>query len=305
MSKQKISFTQLTHDVVQQSPEPLPFDEILKQVNAIHTITTKNPKNTIRNAISQSHMIVSTGDGRFGWKPRLVNGAVVRHTLSEAELAESVLHWDVDVWDLLWPTFFAKHKYNDRSPAKVALPNETVSEMPLVHYGHTVWGSQATPAFWIWLKSQHPQTGDHLLFRGIDGEERWYAVTFAARAARSEAVIQERNQAMIALGQKMMKRPYGAMEYDITTHALATGFYQDEAPPQIPLANCGKPSPGLTKKQKDMPFLKTNRIRSSVPCLSDRHRCMTRMHRPACHGSTTPNTAGIMPGHLARPARGA
>ena len=30
MSKKKISFTQLTHDVVQQSSEPLPFDEILK-----------------------------------------------------------------------------------------------------------------------------------------------------------------------------------------------------------------------------------------------------------------------------------
>ena len=66
MSKQKISFTQLTHDVVQQSLEPLPFDDIMSKVNALHPITTKNPKSTIRNAISQSHMIVSTGDGRFG-----------------------------------------------------------------------------------------------------------------------------------------------------------------------------------------------------------------------------------------------
>ena len=119
----------------------------------MHLITTKNPKSTIRNAISQSYMIVSTGDGRFGWKPRLINGAVVRHTLSEAELAESVLHWDMDVWDALWPTFFAKQKYNDRSPVKVALPNETVTEMPLEHYGHTVWGTHATPSFWVWLKS--------------------------------------------------------------------------------------------------------------------------------------------------------
>ncbi len=229
--KKKISFTQLAHDVVQQSPVPISVAEIMEQVQAIHLITTKNPKSTIRNAVSQSYMIVSTGDGRYGWKPRLISGAIVRHTLSETELVEGVLHWDMDVWDALWPTFFAKQKYNDRSPAKVALPNETVAEMPLEHYGHGLWGTHATPTFWFWLKSQNPQPGDHLMFRVIDGEERWFAVTFEARAERNEAEIRKRNQEMIALGQKLMKRPYGAMDRDITTHALATGFYQHDVPP--------------------------------------------------------------------------
>ncbi len=48
------------YQVVRESPEPLPFDEIYRRVNAIHRILTKNPKNTVRNAISQSKMIINT-----------------------------------------------------------------------------------------------------------------------------------------------------------------------------------------------------------------------------------------------------
>jgi hypothetical protein len=164
MSKRQPSYAQLTHGVVQQSPEPLTLGKIIAAVDAIRPITTKNPKNTIRGAISNSYMIVSTGDGRYGLKPRLINGAVLRHTLSEAELVEKVLHWDVDLKDALWPSFHAKLRYNDRSPAKVALPNDTVTEMPLEFFGHRVWGSYPTPTFWIWLKTTGARPGDHLLY---------------------------------------------------------------------------------------------------------------------------------------------
>ena len=68
-------------------------------------------------------------------------------------------------------------------------------------------------------------------FSVIDSAERWYAVTFEARSDRDEAVIRERDQAIIALGQKMMRRPYGAMDSEITTAALATGLYQHDVPP--------------------------------------------------------------------------
>jgi hypothetical protein len=231
MNGRKPSFSQLTHDVVRQSQEPLSVVEIMNRVSGVRAITTKKPKNTIRGAINSSHMIVSTGDGRYGWKPRLIDGSVLRHTLSEAELVEKVLHWDTDVWDALWPTFHAKRRHNDRSPAKVALPNETVTEMPLVHYGHGLWGSQATPELWIWLSRLSPQPGDHLIFQVIGGEERWYALTLEARADRDEASIQARNQLLIALGQKMTRRQHGAMEREITTHALATGLYRHNVPP--------------------------------------------------------------------------
>ncbi len=81
----KTSYTELTHRVVRESREPLPFDEITRRVSAIEPITTKNPKGTIRNAISQSRLIVNTGDARYGWKYRVIKGSVLRLTLSELD----------------------------------------------------------------------------------------------------------------------------------------------------------------------------------------------------------------------------
>lgn len=52
MSKSQPSYAKLTHQVVQQSDEPVSVDEIITQVNALRPITTKNPKNTIRGALA-------------------------------------------------------------------------------------------------------------------------------------------------------------------------------------------------------------------------------------------------------------
>ena len=66
MPSSKPSYTALTHQVVRESREPLPFSEIMQRVDSFAPIATKNPKGTIRNAISQSRLIVNTGDGRWG-----------------------------------------------------------------------------------------------------------------------------------------------------------------------------------------------------------------------------------------------
>ncbi len=44
MSKNAVSYTDLTHQVVQSAPEPLPFEEILARVADLAPITTSNPK---------------------------------------------------------------------------------------------------------------------------------------------------------------------------------------------------------------------------------------------------------------------
>ena len=81
MPQDKISYTELAHQVVRESPEPLPFNEIWCRVHAITPIETKNPKGTLRSAIGQSRLIVATGDGRYGWKPRVITGSALRLTL--------------------------------------------------------------------------------------------------------------------------------------------------------------------------------------------------------------------------------
>jgi hypothetical protein len=231
MAGKKVSFTQLAHDVVNSSPEPLPFAEILHKVNSITPITTKNPKSTIRNAISQSRMIVSTGDGRYGWKPRLINGSLVRHTIQEAELVQNRLYWDRDVWDALWPTFSASKRYDDRSPVHVTLPDGKTTEYSLEMFVLGIWGTPATSKFWGWFHSLNAESGDHLLFEVVDGESKQYRLVFQRRIDRDETMITARNIELVEIGLKLMQRPYGITPRDFTTYLLATGFFHHPVPP--------------------------------------------------------------------------
>src|SRR6266508_2932438 len=115
----KVSFAQLAEQVVRDAKAPLPFDEILSHVNALHPIDTRSPKATIRNAIANCRLIAPTSDGRYGWYPRLITGSVVRVVLREADLRHKPprMTLDEEARELLWPSFFNwTRRYDDRNP---------------------------------------------------------------------------------------------------------------------------------------------------------------------------------------------
>src|SRR5512137_708828 len=105
MPSPKISYTALAHRVVRESREPLPFAEIMQRINALAPVTTKNPKGTIRNAISQSYLIVNTGNGCYGWKYRVINDSVLRLTLSESDCRGEAIEYTGELRDALYPAF--------------------------------------------------------------------------------------------------------------------------------------------------------------------------------------------------------
>jgi hypothetical protein len=178
MLETKPSYTDLVYQVVRESVEPLPFAEIMRRVNDLLPITTKNPKSTIRNAVSQSRLILRTGDGRYGWKYRLINGSVLRLPLSESNLIQRQITYSDELRDALWPAFFEGQKRNDRSPVQLRLPDGKTSELTLNFFGNSNWGTQGSPELWDWLKTANAQPGDDLIFRVIDGEARLYAIDF-------------------------------------------------------------------------------------------------------------------------------
>jgi hypothetical protein len=199
MPQDEISYTELTYRVVRESLEPLPFNEIVQRVHALRRITTKNPKTTIRNAIGQGCLILATGDGRYGWKPRLITGSVLRVTLSESDLAGPAVEFDEDVRDALWPSFFEIQKRCDLSPVKVQLPDGTVTQTPLDFLGKARWGTTGSPEFWVWFKALKAKPGDHLIFRVLDGVTRLYNVKFEPRSRRDEAAVAERSTSTLSL----------------------------------------------------------------------------------------------------------
>jgi hypothetical protein len=232
MTETKPSYADLVHQVVREATEPLPFTEIMQRVNALLPIKTKNPKSTIRNAISQSRLIVNTGDGRYGWKYRVINGSVLRLPLSESDRVQHQLTYTEELRDALWPAFFDIQKRADRSPVRLQFPNGAVAELTLEFLGKAQWGTRGSPEVWDWLKPLKARPGDALIFRVLDGEARLYTVEFQPRAARDDQAIAARNQQVIQATQAYFRRTVsGAAIWDISSHLLATGQYQHPVPP--------------------------------------------------------------------------
>jgi Plasmid pRiA4b ORF-3-like protein len=232
----KPSYGDLVHQVVRQAAEPLPFDEIMRRVHALLPITTKNPKSTIRNAVSQSQLIVNTGSGRggarYGWKYRVINGSTLRLPLSESDLAQRRLLYTEELRDALWPAFFEIQKRNDHSPVHLRLPDGAVAELTLEFLGDAQWGSRAAAQVWDWLKPLKPHPGDELIFHVLDGEARLYGVEFQRRAARDEQTIAARNQEVVQAALDHYKRTAsGAALWETSSHLLATGQYKHPVPP--------------------------------------------------------------------------
>jgi hypothetical protein len=228
----KPNYTELTYQVVRESPDPLPFDEILRRVQAITPIKTKNPKSTIRNAVSQSRLIVATGDGRYGWMPRVLNGSRIRLTLSESDLSNRAIEFGDELREALWPTFFEIQKRADRGPVHVTLPNKTRTQLPLDFLGEGHWGTTGSPEFWMWFEGLNAKAGDHLIFRVIDGEAKSYGIEFQRRSERDEEAVTQRNQTVVQAALELLRKSIGGLAiWDIASRLLATGQYRHSIPP--------------------------------------------------------------------------
>jgi hypothetical protein len=232
MTDPKPSYADLVYQTVRESNEPLPFAEILERVNSLLPITTRNPKSTIRNAISQAKLIMHTSDGRYGWKYRLINGSSIRLPLSDTDLIQHQIIYSEELKDALWPSFFENKKHSDRSPALLALANGISTELPLTWLGFSVWGTQGSPEFWDWLDFVKAKPGDDLIFHVIDSEARRYEVEFQAQSERNEPTIAERNQQMIeATFVYNRQNRFIIGIWDISSHLLAIGLYKHPVPP--------------------------------------------------------------------------
>jgi hypothetical protein len=232
MPSPKISYTELAHKVVRESREPLPFAEIMQRVNALAPITTRNPKGTIRNAISQSCLIVNVGNGCYGWKYLVINDSVLRLTLSESDCRGEAIEYTGELRDALHPAFFAGQKYSDSEPVHLSFPDGTTAILPLEHFEKAHLGTRAAPEFWKWFNTLHARPGDALIVRVMDGEARLYAVEFQTRAARDEAAIAARNEQIVrAAIERLRSSPSGVADWAMSSHLLAIGLYRHPVAP--------------------------------------------------------------------------
>lgn len=232
MPRPKTNYTELVHQIVRDSPEPLGFDEIFRRVGALTPVTTKNPKGTIRSAITQSNLIVALVDGTYGWKYRVITGSVLRLSLYPADLQGGRIEFNAELIEALFPAFFGSGKRQDRGPIQLILPNGERTVMSLEMFGPSIWGTKGTVEFWNWLKPLKPQVGDALIFHVLNGDAREYTVEFEPRSQRDETVIAERNDELMQRVEAFLERnPRGTLPSRIVSQLLGQGFYKHPVPP--------------------------------------------------------------------------
>ncbi len=294
------SYAELAHHVVEDAPSPLSIQEILARVHALRPSTTADPRATIRGALAHDRLIARVDDQRFGWKPRVINGAVLRLTLSKEDLSGPPLHLPQEVRDALWPSFFATAKYRDLQPVEVQLPHGERVPFPLIHLVKSDWGTSAGPALWSWLEAQRAKPGDSLLITVVDGEARLSRVAFEPRSARDDAKVAARNQEIVQAALAFFrKKPGGAAIWEISTHLLVTGRFHHPIPPDT-LAALWTPSlwePELEKKPVGRTWVRVDR-RRGAPLVASLHEEL-QTERPA------PRRATKGSGRLAQAFRGA
>ncbi|NTV65251.1 MAG: hypothetical protein HGA65_17210, partial [Oscillochloris sp.] len=234
MAKPKPNFTELTHQVVHDSTAPLSIDEIANQV-LIRSggASTKNLKQTIRSIVAQSTAIVYLQDQGYGWKSRLINGAVQRLVLDAQDLADRELMIDDFQRDLLQPNGHGDYKYGVRGLPRLELDNG-----PTIEVGHIPQPFHddllSMPAsFWEWLEAHAAQAGDSLLLSVIDSDARRYRLSHEPAALRDEEEIAARGEQLIAAAVHFVHRAHGrTMITEIASHLNVSGFFhQIPAPP--------------------------------------------------------------------------
>lgn len=242
--KDKPSYTDLVYEVLRSAGQPLTFQEIFDEVNRRRPIATRDPKGTIRNALSQGSQLISLGDGRHGYLPHLLAGSLLRLPLTEKKPANHPLIYPYEIHHALWPSFFETQKRKTERPALVRQPNGDEVELPLGFLGHGVWGSPMPEDLRRYLVENRAVAGDSLLIRVVDAEADRCDAWFEARARRNEAAVAGRNRELADAAYQILHKSQrrSLFIWELVVALLARGVYHADVAPD-PLETVVKADP--------------------------------------------------------------
>ncbi|MDO8689964.1 MAG: hypothetical protein Q7R39_08135 [Dehalococcoidia bacterium] len=223
----------LVYEVLMSAERALTFEEIFDAVNRRRPVTTQSPKTTIRSVLSNGKQLVNTGDGRFGYLPRLVEGSVVRIPLREKEPVNHPLVYTDEVRQAMWPGFFEIPMRGSRRPVLMRLPSGEEVCLPLEHLGGGVSGSPMPEELRRYLVDQGASEGDSLLVRVVDGEAGACEARLERRSERDEAAVAARNREVADAVYLVLARK-GSREtpiWDLAIAALGRGAYRSDIAP--------------------------------------------------------------------------
>jgi tetratricopeptide (TPR) repeat protein len=227
------SYADLVYDALRSAGRPLTFQEIFDLVNQRRPVTTKNPKGTIRNALTAGRQLVSLGDGRYGYLPHLVQGSLLRLPLTEKKPADHPLTYSDELRQALWPSFLEIQKRQDRGPVRARLPDGAEAVLSLDFVGPGTWGCPMPESLRRFLVHQRATAGDSLLMRIVGGETNSCEIHLESRLKRDKRTLAARNREL-ADATAQLYRERGSIDipiWDLVILLLARGAYRSEVAP--------------------------------------------------------------------------
>lgn len=227
------SYAELVYDVVQSADRPLTFQEIVDAVGQRRRVSTKNPKATIRGALTSARQIISDGHGHYDYLPRMISGSLVRLPLAEKKPANHPLVYTDEVMHGLWPSFFESERRQNREPVPVRLPDGTQTALALDHTGGTGWGCAMPEPLRAYLVRERAQADDALLIRIYHGEGRSCEIQFEAARRRDADAVATRNRELADAAERFLKerRASTTPMWDLVIALLARGVYRADVAP--------------------------------------------------------------------------
>jgi hypothetical protein len=218
---------------VLQEEAPLSAEEILARCLARERITSRNPLQTVRNALTADPYCGRTADGRYVYLPRFLRGACVRLVMDMLAPEKRLLVTDQDVVELLW----VMRSGGESGPAPTLALEGGPTVQPTTPLGRLVYELSPIlemPApFWSWWTQRRQEGADSLLICCDDAETgRFHAE--AIRAANQDAGAVERRNAELldAAGAILRKSQNRMAQHDLVHRLLAWGVYQGSPAPE-------------------------------------------------------------------------
>lgn len=231
------SRAQAIRQALERADKPLSFDQLLAAARKSLPLDAQSLKAGL-NAVSNSYdpearLIQRLAADQYGWLPKLVIGAVLRHTLTREELKKRVMIFEPEIMTALWP---AGIRFGQVEALDCQMPEGDMMTLTAERVGEkgwrAIWGTRAEPAFWEWLRRQGAQTEDALVFAIEAGERARCRITLERRTARDAARIQARDAVLADAGFAFVKTHHRGIRLDdIAARILAQGVYHDPCPP--------------------------------------------------------------------------
>ena len=232
----ELSYTKLVAQVLSTAPTPLTLDEIWSQVGQLRPVRTKNPRATLRGAITSLPLATTLGGrpARYTWWPNHLTGSAFRQPLSALDVSSGALVLNTETWLALWPDFYVGA---ERSSGEVTLElaDGSLLETRVEHLtpGEPVWGLPPAPALAAWYRRVGAAPGDDVIVRVLDVTARRYAASLVRQAERDQAALAARNLELADIAERLSRQGYNDMpDFYLVPRLIASAVYQHPLPPE-------------------------------------------------------------------------